>query len=157
MNTSPKSLESGPLPMPSVDDDRGVLSAEARGALAMMAGLGPDDAIGVDVAVDRFGMGIIGELVILRLIEVDASGAVLLTAGAAAEVVHFDRLRELAEVCMCGRDQGEHLVEFPHGTEDGSCHGFAPAYSSPATRDTMPAPVNIVELASYRAPGGAAR
>lgn len=34
------------------------------------------------------------------------------------------KARALAELCVCGVDRGEHLVEPPHATEDGGCKGF---------------------------------
>lgn len=35
-----------------------------------------------------------------------------------------DNVLALRAVCTCGRDRGEHLVEAPHASEDGTCLSF---------------------------------
>lgn len=164
----PTDRESGALPMPTDDvyTAPGVLSTDARGALALIAAFGAGGTMGVDVAVDRFGVGLIGELVFRGFVDVDAGNAVVLTKKAAPEVAHFDRLREIAEMCTCGRDRGEHLVDAPHATEDGACAGFTLLEETRVGADggrygavdcaAAPASV-VVDLASYRASGAAGR
>lgn len=44
----------------------------------------------------------------------------------------------LFDLCRCGVDRGEHLVNHPHATEDGACAGFVEAKRP--DRDTLPPP-----------------
>jgi hypothetical protein len=38
-----------------------------------------------------------------------------------------DDVRALDALCVCGEDRGDHLVEPPHGSEDGCCPAFRSA------------------------------
>lgn len=49
----------------------------------------------------------------------------------------------LFDLCRCGADRGEHLVNHPHGTEDGACEGFVEAKRP--DRDTLPPPADPFE------------
>lgn len=49
----------------------------------------------------------------------------------------------LFDLCRCGVDRGVHLVDHPHGTEDGACAGFVEAKRP--DRDTVPPPAAAVD------------